>query len=139
MKCWVSATISLGIFAGIQPAVSDAQPVAAPRNIADEVRGVFATKCAGCHGPDLAKPKGRFGYTAAGNGVSSPQLLMAHRWLGTTAALWLVITAICAERDARQGKRSRSVRLLLAAVILVTVITAHLGGLLDHGEDFFNY
>src|SRR5262249_8889412 len=27
-----------------------------------EVRAVFAAKCAACHGPDLAKPKGRFGY-----------------------------------------------------------------------------
>ena len=31
-------------------------------------------------------------FAAAGNGVGSPQLLTAHRWLGTTAAVWLVIT-----------------------------------------------
>src|SRR5438270_10896462 len=37
--------------------------VAAPaRDPAAEVRAVFAAKCAGCHGPALAKPKGRFGY-----------------------------------------------------------------------------
>src|SRR5438045_9641085 len=29
---------------------------------AAEVRAVFSAKCAGCHGPGLAKPKGRFGY-----------------------------------------------------------------------------
>ena len=29
---------------------------------AAEVRAVFSAKCAGCHGPNLAKPKGRFGY-----------------------------------------------------------------------------
>src|SRR3954468_11728660 len=29
---------------------------------AAEVRAVFSAKCAGCHGPSLAKPKGRFGY-----------------------------------------------------------------------------
>src|SRR5207248_6268470 len=32
-------------------------------------------------------------FAAAGNGADSPQLLMAHGWLGTTAAVWLVITA----------------------------------------------
>jgi hypothetical protein len=53
--------------------------------------------------------------------------------------VWLVITAVCAERDARRGQRSRSVRLLLTSGILITVFTAHLGGLLDRGEDFFNY
>src|SRR5436305_517355 len=29
---------------------------------AAEVRAVFSARCAGCHGPALAKPKGRFGY-----------------------------------------------------------------------------
>jgi mono/diheme cytochrome c family protein len=29
---------------------------------AAEVRAVFSTKCAGCHGPALSRPKGRFGY-----------------------------------------------------------------------------
>src|SRR5438093_4194145 len=44
-------------------AVSLSWPGAAPaRDLAAEVRSVFAAKCAGCHGPDLAKPKGRFGY-----------------------------------------------------------------------------
>src|SRR5947209_5016045 len=44
-------------------AVSRSWPGAAPaRDLAAEVRSVFAAKCAGCHGPDLAKPKGRFGY-----------------------------------------------------------------------------
>jgi hypothetical protein len=34
----------------------------APVDLAAEVKTVFAAKCAACHGPDLAKPKGRFGY-----------------------------------------------------------------------------
>jgi uncharacterized membrane protein len=78
-------------------------------------------------------------FAAAGNGVSSPQLLTAHRVLGTTAAAWLALTAVCVERDARRHVRSRRVRLLLAAGILMTALTAHLGGLLAHGEDFFAY
>src|SRR5437763_678076 len=36
--------------------------VAPVRDLTAEVRAVFAAKCAGCHGSDLAKPKGRFGY-----------------------------------------------------------------------------
>jgi hypothetical protein len=78
-------------------------------------------------------------FAAAGNGVSAPQLLTAHRVLGTTAAVWLVLTAVCAERDARRQVRSRRVQLLLAAGILITGLTAHLGGLLTHGKDFFTY
>ena len=38
---------------------SGAAPAGDP---AAEVRAVFSAKCAGCHGPNLAKPKGRFGY-----------------------------------------------------------------------------
>src|SRR5207237_2688832 len=78
-------------------------------------------------------------FAAAGNGAESPQLLMAHRWLGTIAAAWLVITAACAQRDARRGGRSRPVRLLLTSGILITALTAHLGGLLARGQDFFTY
>jgi len=33
-----------------------------PRDLGSAVRAVFAAKCTGCHGPDLVKPKGRFGY-----------------------------------------------------------------------------
>src|SRR5690348_2508696 len=32
------------------------------QDFASETRIIFAAKCAGCHGADLAKPKGRFGY-----------------------------------------------------------------------------
>jgi uncharacterized membrane protein/mono/diheme cytochrome c family protein len=293
MKKWMrSAAVSFTVFAGVRPGIAGAQETPLLRNIGNEVRDVFATKCAGCHGPDLAKPKGRFGYVldlrriaanpemvvplrpteselwelvqrdemppadsphgaltsaqkevigawiaagapdasrvasesspaagtepmieaplqmtsadrvfrllgkfhllllhfpialvvaagiselwwtwrrnsrpaesvrfclylgaliaiptagmgwlfaAAGNGVGSPQILTAHRWLGTAAALWLVITAAFVERDARSGVRSRWARLLLATGILITALTAHLGGLLSRGEDFFGY
>jgi uncharacterized membrane protein len=289
---WLLAIFSLIVFAGFWPSSARAEPGSPVRDIAKEVRAVFAAKCAACHGPDLVKPKGRFGYVldlrrvaenpefviplrpaeselwelvqrnempppdsphgpltfteketirewiaagapdvlpgpalvprtvgsepmapaatepaavgrllgwlgkfhllllhfpialvvgagvgelwsiwrrnplpsesvrfclwlaacaviptailgwlfaAAGNGIGSPQLLATHRWLGTTAAVWLVIMAVCAEGDARRQMRSRRVRLLLITGILVTALTAHLGGLLAHGEDFFTY
>jgi mono/diheme cytochrome c family protein/uncharacterized membrane protein len=291
-KWWLAAAVSLAVFAGFGAGIAKAQPSPPVRDIGGEVRGVFATRCAGCHGPDLAKPKGRFGYVldlrriaanpemviprrpteselwilvqgdempptdspqgaltpvqkevirawiaagapdaspgaldsppsvrsgpttpapiemapadrfihwlgkfhllllhfpialvlaagvgearsvwqrnpipsesvrfclwlgalaaiptaglgwlfaAAGNGVGSPQLLTAHRWLGTSAAVWLLIAAVCAERDAHRGVRSRRVRLLLTSGGLITALTAHLGGLLAHGADFFTY
>jgi mono/diheme cytochrome c family protein/uncharacterized membrane protein len=88
-----------------------------------------------------AIPTAGFGwlFAAAGNGARLPQLLTAHRWLGTTAAVWLAFTAVAAQRDARRGRRSNFVRLLLTLGILMTAITAHLGGLLAHGTDFFDY
>src|SRR5579884_1027526 len=32
------------------------------QKLSTEVLAVFAAKCARCHGPDVRKPKGRFGY-----------------------------------------------------------------------------
>jgi len=286
---WLRYLWSLGVIAGIQTGIANAQPTPT-RDVGTEVRRVFAGKCAGCHGPDLEKPKARFGYildlrrvaenpemvipsrpnepelwllvqrdemppsdsphgalsaeqkevvrawiaagapdatttvldsssslspepirpppaeitsidriirwlgkfhllmlhfpialilaagageawsvwqrksipsesvrfclwlgalaaiptvglgwlfAAAGNGDGSPQLLMAHRWFGTAASVWLFMTAICAELDARRGVRSRVVCVLLACGVLITALTAHLGGLLAHGADFF--
>ena len=47
--------------------VSLSWPAATPaadeqRDLASEVRAVFSAKCTACHGPNLVKPKGRFGY-----------------------------------------------------------------------------
>lgn len=44
--------------------VDRSQAVSAPQVLspADQARATFKAKCAGCHGPDLQKPKGRFGY-----------------------------------------------------------------------------
>jgi uncharacterized membrane protein len=33
-----------------------------PHDLASEVRAVFKARCVGCHGADLPKPRGRFGY-----------------------------------------------------------------------------
>lgn len=292
MKRWTSVAVSLAIIGGLRPAVPAAWPTPPARDVGNEVRNVFAHKCAGCHGPDVKKPRGRFGYVldlrrlardpekvipfrpteselwalvehdemppadsprgaltpaqkevirawitagapdaspvalksshsvpserttpdpretapvdrilrwvgkfhlvllhfpialvvaaglaealsirrrnprpsetvrfslglgalgailtavlgwihaATGDGLGSPQLLAGHRVVGTTAAVWLVITAVCAERDARSRERRPVVRLLLIFGVLVTALTAHLGGLLVHGRDFFTY
>jgi uncharacterized membrane protein len=53
--------------AGAPPSGADASqgsPTtgAAAANLASAVRNIFSAKCTECHGSDLSKPKGRFGY-----------------------------------------------------------------------------
>lgn len=59
-KFWLSAP---GLFAGtLFTVIAVSETEAAAGGLATQVRGVFESRCAGCHGPALAKPKGRFGY-----------------------------------------------------------------------------
>jgi mono/diheme cytochrome c family protein len=63
MKTWWLALIPfVAAFAGIGFWVGGARPTPKPVDLADEARGVFKAKCAGCHGADLPKPKAQFGY-----------------------------------------------------------------------------
>jgi uncharacterized membrane protein/mono/diheme cytochrome c family protein len=78
-------------------------------------------------------------HAAAGNGIGSPQLLTFHRWLGTSTGVWVIGTALWAERDARRGVRSRGVRAALAIGVVLVATTAHLGGLMARGSDFFDW
>jgi len=57
----VAAFVGIGFWIRQADPSSPAQTVAA-RDLPAEVVGVFRSKCTGCHGPDLQKPKGRFGY-----------------------------------------------------------------------------
>ena len=43
---------------GAAPAIS----AEAQRNLAAEVRAIFEAKCVDCHGPEVPRPKGKFGY-----------------------------------------------------------------------------
>ena len=61
-KCWLFAVFSFALFAGTRPAAARAESASPLPDIGNRVRQVFAAKCAGCHGPDLEKPRGRFGY-----------------------------------------------------------------------------
>jgi len=56
----LSACCTLTVSVCCAPAAVNAAD--AQRNLAADARSVFAAKCAGCHGPNLAKPRGRFGY-----------------------------------------------------------------------------
>ncbi len=72
-----------------------------------------------------------------GYGQHSPQLLLLHRTLGTTAAGWSIGVAVLSERDARRGVRGWTFRVALWAGAALVVSAAHFGGSLVYGEDFF--
>jgi hypothetical protein len=72
-----------------------------------------------------------------GYGAGMPHILAFHRWLGTAAGVWLAVTAGFSEWDAHRGVRSRGTRLLLLAGALLVGLSAHFGGILAQGEDFF--
>ncbi|HEY2148612.1 MAG TPA: DUF2231 domain-containing protein [Pirellulales bacterium] len=78
-------------------------------------------------------------FAATSFSESASPLLTAHRWLGTTAAVLLVITAVSANRSVRRGAEPWRLRLLLLLAALITALTAHLGGLMAHGPDFFAF
>jgi mono/diheme cytochrome c family protein len=66
---FVAAFTGVGFWAGGGRSASSNQvesppvrPEARVVNPADAVRDIFRVKCAGCHGPDLPRPRGRFGY-----------------------------------------------------------------------------
>src|SRR5260221_8579016 len=91
MKKWrISAIVSLCMFAGLGADRARAEPAPPRRDTGGEVRRIFASKCASCHGPDLAKPKGRFGYVldlrrVAGN----PEMVIPER--PTESELWVLV------------------------------------------------
>jgi mono/diheme cytochrome c family protein/uncharacterized membrane protein len=75
----------------------------------------------------------------SGYGAGMPRILNLHRWLGTAAGLWVVGTAFFSEQDARRGERRPLTRVLLFAGALLIGLTGHFGGILAHGEDFFDW
>jgi len=78
-------------------------------------------------------------HASAGNGVSQPGLLGWHRWLGTAAAVVLVLTAYLVEMDAWWGQRSLWTRVMVFVSAAVVGAAGHFGGLLVHGADFLEW
>lgn len=72
----------------------------------------------------------------SGSGARTPAVLGLHRWLGTTAAVWAVGTALLSEWDERRGTRSHRFRVALFIGALLVGAAAHFGGVLVHGDDF---
>lgn len=57
--CAVGPVVLAGMMFGTAGFAQD--PPRRPDQAAD-VRAVFAVRCAACHGPEVVRPKGRFGY-----------------------------------------------------------------------------
>lgn len=78
-------------------------------------------------------------HALSGYGAGMPRLLALHRWLGTAAGLWAIVTAVYSERDVRCGIRTPTTRAALFAGALLIGLTGHFGGMLTHGEEFLDW
>jgi mono/diheme cytochrome c family protein/uncharacterized membrane protein len=78
-------------------------------------------------------------HAAGGNGIGSPQTLSLHRWAGTGTGVCVIVAALWSWWDARRGARTWGARLALGVAIALVIGTAHAGGLLAHGRDFFEW
>jgi mono/diheme cytochrome c family protein len=87
--------------------VSGAGPIPkAPQkqgDLASQVRAIFAARCAECHGPELRRPHGRFGYVLdLGRVAGNPKLVLPFR--PAESRLWTLIRDDeMPPADARQG------------------------------------
>lgn len=73
-----------------------------------------------------------------GYGAGMPQILRLHRFMGTSTALWSIVAALLSERDERHGNRSLWFRAWLLIGAFLVAASAHLGGVLVHGENYFS-
>ena len=90
MNGLMSVILALASAAGTRPGVPRAWPPPPDREIADRVRGVFAAKCAVCHGPDVEKPRGQFGYVLdLGRVARNPEMVVPLR--PDESELWALV------------------------------------------------
>jgi mono/diheme cytochrome c family protein/uncharacterized membrane protein len=78
-------------------------------------------------------------HALGGNGAGMHATLTLHRWLGTAAGMWAVVTLACFEWDARRGIRSLCSSVLLFVGAPLIGLTGHFGGVLVHGADFLTW
>jgi mono/diheme cytochrome c family protein len=83
-----------------------AATAAEPADLPSRVSAVFAAKCGDCHGPDVAKPKGHFGYvTDLGRVAANPEVVVPGK--PEESKLWeLVDAGKMPPRSARAGPLS---------------------------------
>jgi uncharacterized membrane protein len=93
----------------------------------------------GAGGAVMAAGLGWLHADIGGYGGASTGILALHRWLGTTAALGAIGVALASEWDHRRGQSSVLFRLLLWSGTTLVVATAHFGGLMVHGHNFFDW
>jgi mono/diheme cytochrome c family protein/uncharacterized membrane protein len=74
-----------------------------------------------------------------GFGGTSAAVVVFHRLLGTVAGAWTVVMALLSERESRRGQRTLVFRSLLWSGALLVAAAGHFGGLLVHGDRFFEW
>src|SRR5580658_6906698 len=90
MKKWCLTITVFALLAGYRPGAAIAQSNTPVSNIGDKVRAIFAIKCADCHGPELTKPKGRFGYVLDLHRIAeNPEMVIPLR--PDESELWVLI------------------------------------------------
>jgi len=64
-----------------------------------------------------------------------------HRWLGTTAAVWALLTCALSEASRRAGRHTWRpwYRLALFTAALLIGVTGHFGGTLVFGVDYYRW
>jgi hypothetical protein len=94
-----------------------------------------------CLGAVASIPTVALGWLHAlgGNGAASPGLLALHRWLGTTAGMAAVAAAGLSEWNAHRGVRIWCARVVMSVAALLVALTGHFGGLMAHGQHFFDW
>jgi uncharacterized membrane protein len=85
----------------------------------------------------VAVPLGWLHADVGGLGGSTGSVLALHRWLGTITGLWSLGVFLVSERDSYRGRRSVLFRMVLAGGAALVIVTAHLGGTMVHGDQFF--
>ena len=75
----------------------------------------------------------------SGGAGAGSNLLPAHRWLGTVAGLLAIVLTLWSEVETRRARRSWQFRFLLWPVALLLGAAAHVGGILVHGDRFFDW
>jgi hypothetical protein len=75
-------------------------------------------------------------HAEAGNGVG--MRLSLHRWVGMATGAWVLVTAVLMWRDEVRGTRSWLARVALGLAVVLVSATAHFGGMLAHGREFFD-
>lgn len=74
-------------------------------------------------------------FAGTGHGAGQSVTLSLHRWLGTSAAAWAVVTAAVSVREQRTGVRTWWFRACLTAGAVLVAAAAHFGGVLVHGTN----
>ena len=65
--------------------------------------------------------------------------LNLHRWLGTLVGALAVVVVVASERDARANIRTFRFQAMLFACATLVAATAHFGGILVQGADYFSW